>query len=113
MIFAVVVAEPVKAATVLASDHRNFTPDEWKRLGSMRSCVLQLRDGGRGGRGRSDQSYQGSNADRTASSVSAENTNSNNSANTANAPTDQLVVSKNSERGYQIGRSFGRGAYNT
>jgi hypothetical protein len=27
----------------------------------MRSCVLQLRDGGRGGLGRSDQSYQGSN----------------------------------------------------
>jgi hypothetical protein len=46
----------------ITDPHRNFTPGEWERLGSMRSYVLQLRDGGRGGRGRSDhQGYQESN----------------------------------------------------
>jgi hypothetical protein len=100
----------------LTDSHRNFTPDEWERLGSTRSYVLQLRDGGHGGRGRSDQSYQsyqGSNTNRTTSDVSATNTNSNDSANTTNAPADQLVVSKISEQGSQNGRGFGRGAYKT
>jgi hypothetical protein len=79
------------------------TPDKWERLGSMRSYVLQLQDGGRGGgRGRSDQSYQsyqGSNTNRTTSSVSATNTNSNDSASTMNVPADQLVVFEISVRG--------------
>jgi hypothetical protein len=39
----------------ITDPHRNFTLDEWERLGSIHSYVLQLRDGGRGGRGRSDQ----------------------------------------------------------
>ncbi len=89
----------------ITDPHRSFTPDELERLGSMRSYVLQLRDGGRGGRG--------SNTNRTTSSVSATNTNSNDSANTTNVPADQSVVSKISERGSQNGRGFGRGAYNT
>ena len=100
----------------ITDPHRNFTPDEWERLGSMRSYVLQLQDGGRGDRGRSDhsyQSYQGSNANRTTSGVSATNTNPYDSANTTNAPADQSVVSEISERGSQNGRGFGRGAYNT
>ncbi len=97
----------------ITDPHRNFTSDEWERLGSMRSYVLQLRDGGRGGRGRSDQSYQGSNTNRTTSGVSATNTNPIDSTNTTNASADQSVVSEISERGSQNGRGFGRGAYNT
>ena len=97
----------------IADPHRNFSPDEWERLGSMRLYVLQLRDDSRGNRGRSDQSYQGSNTSRTTSSVSATNTNSNDPANTKNVPADQSVVSKISERGSQNGRGFGHDAYNT
>ena len=97
----------------ITDPHRNFTSDEWERLGSMRSYVLQLRDGGRGGRGRSDPSYLGTNTNRTTSGVSATNTNSVDSANTTNVPADQSVVSEISERGSQNGRGFGRGAYNT
>ncbi|KAI2492944.1 hypothetical protein MHU86_21583 [Fragilaria crotonensis] len=33
----------------ITDPHRNFTSDEWERLGSMRSYVIQLREGGRGG----------------------------------------------------------------
>lgn len=97
----------------ITDPHRNFTSDEWERLGSMRSYVIQLREGGRGGRGRGDQSYQGSNTNRTTSSVSAANPNSNETTNTSSAPADQSVVSDITERGSQNGRSFGRGAYNT
>ena len=35
----------------ISDPHRNFSADEWERLGTMRSYVLQLREGGRGGRG--------------------------------------------------------------
>ena len=97
----------------ITNPHLNFTPDEWERLGSMRSNVLQLQDGGRGGRGRSDQSYHGSNTNRSTSGVSATNANANDSTNTMNAPANQSVVSKISERGSQNGQGFGRGAYNT
>ena len=91
----------------ISDPHRNFTSDEWDRLGSMRSYVLQLRDG-RGGRGRGDQ---GSTTNRTTtSSVAAANTTSE-TTNATNA--DQSVVSEITERGSQNGRSFGRGAYNT
>ena len=109
-------ASHVRITSTLLTPHRNFTSDEWERLGSMRSYVLQLRDGGRDGRGRSDQSYQsyqGSNTNRTTSGVSATNTNPIDSANTTNAPADQSVVSEISERGSQNGRGFGRCAYNT
>jgi hypothetical protein len=97
----------------ITDPYRNFTSDEWERLGSMRLYVLQLRDGGRGGRGRRDPSYLGTNMNRTTSGVSATNTNSVDSANTTNVPADQSVVSEISERGSQNGRGFGRGAYNT
>ena len=93
--------------------HRNFTSDEWERLGSMHSYVLQLRDGGRSGRGRGDQSYQGSNANRSTSSVSAANTSSNDATKTTYVTADHSVVSKISEQGSQNGQSFGRGAYDT
>jgi len=92
--------------------HRNFTSDEWERLGSMRSYVLQLREGGRGGRGRGERSQNDNNASRTASSVAATNNNTNDTNNGNNVSTDQSVVSEITERGSQNGRSFGRGAYN-
>ena len=92
----------------ITDPHRNFTSDEWERLGSMRSYVLQLRDGGRGGRGRGS-SQSDTNTNRTASSVAATNNNTNDNANTT---ADQSVVSEITERGSQNGRSFGRGAYN-
>ena len=97
----------------MTDPHRNFTSEEWDRLGSMRSYDLQLRDGGRGGRGRGDQSYQGNNTNRTNSSVSAANMNSNEATNSTNVSADRSVVSKITERGSQNGRGFGRGAYNT
>jgi hypothetical protein len=92
--------------------HRNFTSDEWERLGSMRSYVLQQREGGRGGRGRGERSQSDNNASRTASSVAATNNNTNDTNNGNNVSTDQSVVSEITERGSQNGRSFGRGAYN-
>jgi hypothetical protein len=102
------------AYNVETSDpHRNFAVDKWERLGSMRSFVLQLQDGGRSGRGQGDQSYQGSNSNRSTSSVSAADTSSNVATNTTNVTANQSVVSKISERGSQNGRRFGRGAYNT
>ena len=33
----------------ISDPHRNYTSDEWERLGSMRAYVLQLRDGGSSG----------------------------------------------------------------
>ncbi len=98
---------------VIGDPHRNFTSDEWERLGSMRSYVLQLRDGGRSDRGRGDQSYQASNANRSTSSLSAANTSSNDATYTTNVTADQSVVSEILERGSQNGRSTGRGVYNT
>ncbi len=92
--------------------HRNFTSDEWEQLGSMRSYVLQLREGSRGGRGRSDRSQSDNNANRTASSVAATNNNTYDSNNGNNVSANQSVVSEITERGSQNDRSFGRGAYN-
>ena len=94
--------------------HRNFTPDEWERLESMRSCVLQLRKGGRGGRGRSDRTQSDNSTNRTASCVTAANNNNNNSNDNNsgnNVSAKNSVVSEITERGSQNGRSFGRGAY--
>jgi hypothetical protein len=92
--------------------HRNFTSDEWERLGSMRSYVLQLREGGRGGRGRGERSQSDNNASRTASSVAETDNNTNDTNNGNNVSTDQSVVSEITERGSQNGRSFGHGVYN-
>ena len=45
------VASVARSPTTSITDlHRNFTPDEWERLGTMRSNVLQLREGSRRGR---------------------------------------------------------------
>jgi hypothetical protein len=100
----------------ITDPHRNFSSEEWERLGSMRSYVLQLREGGRGGRGRGDGSSNShGTTNRTTSSVTTGNTNTsdNNNSNSNNVtPTDQSVVSDITDRGSQNGRSFGRGAYN-
>jgi hypothetical protein len=99
----------------ITDPHRNFTSDEWERLGSMRSYVLQLREGGRGGRGRGDRNQNDVNANRTTSSVATNNYNngnSNDSSNGNNISANNSVVSEITERGSQNGRSFGRGAYN-
>ena len=100
----------------ITDPHRNFSSEEWERLGSMRSYVLQLREGGRGGRGRGDGSSNShSTTNRSTNSVATGNNNSsdnNSNSNTNNVPTDQSVVSDITDRGSQNGRSFGRGAYN-
>ena len=96
----------------ITDPHRNFTSEEWDKLGTMRSYVIQLREGGRGGgRGRSDRSHDDN---RTAGSVAATNTTQTTGAQgtAANNTTDQSVVSDITERGSQNGRGFGRGAYN-
>ena len=100
----------------ITDPHRNFSSEEWERLGSMRSYVLQLREGGRGGRGRGDGSSNShSTTNRSTSSVTTGNNNSssdNNTSNHNNVLTDQSIVSDITDRGSQNGRSFGRGAYN-
>ncbi|KAI2495964.1 hypothetical protein MHU86_18531 [Fragilaria crotonensis] len=99
----------------ITDPHRNFTSDEWERLGSMRSYVLQLREGCRGGHGRGDRNQNYGNANRTTSSVATNNNDngtSNDSSNGNNVSANNSVVSEITERGSQNGRSFGRGAYN-
>jgi hypothetical protein len=93
----------------ITDPHRNFSADEWDRLGSMRSYVMQLREG-RGGRGRGDQSQHGDSV-RNASSTTATTTNE--AGSPPGRPADQSIVSDITERGSQNGRSFGRGAYNS
>ena len=90
--------------------HRSFTSDEWEQLGTMRSYILQLREGGRGGHGRGDRNQTNS-TNRTVGCTTATN-NTNNDKATNNVPADRSVVSEITERGSQNGRSFGRGAYN-
>lgn len=100
----------------ITDPHRNFSADEWDRLGTMRSYVLQLREGGRGSRGgRGDGNSNSNNPNnRSTSSVTTNNNNNsaNDNSNPNNAPTDQSIVSDITERGSQNGRGFGRGAYN-
>ena len=97
----------------ISDPHRNFSADEWERLGTMRSYVLQLREGGRGGRGNRGDNRSGNNTstNRTTSSVSTTN-NNNESNDNATTGGGNSVVSEITERGSQNGRSFGRGAYN-
>jgi len=97
----------------ISDPHRNFSADEWERLGTMRSYVLQLREGGRGGRGGRGDNRTGDNSttNRTSSSVVSANNNNNDSNDNATT-TGNSVVSEITERGSQNGRSFGRGAYN-
>lgn len=95
--------------------HRNFSADEWERLGTMRSVVLQMRmnSSGRGGR-----DGRGSGGRDTGQRNASSTTTTTNAASTANGTTIQQVggdqstaVSEITERGSQNGRSFGRGAY--
>ena len=90
--------------------HRNFTADEWERLGSMRAVVLQMRSNNATGRGGRDGRGRGDSGQRNASSTTT--------ATTTTVPTEAItqneqstVVSEMTERGSQNGRSFGRGAY--
>ena len=94
---------------VLDSDpHRNFTSDEWTKLGSMRSTLLlmQQHSGGRGGRGvgRGDGQRNTRNA-ASATPVTGD-------AASAATNDQATAVSKLTDRGSQNGRGFGRGAYN-
>ena len=97
----------------ISDPHRNFSADEWERLGTMRSYVLQLREGGRGGRANRGDNRSGNNTSTNRATSSVSTTNNNNESND-NATTGggNSVVSEITERGSQNGRSFGRGAYN-
>jgi hypothetical protein len=86
--------------------HRNFTSDEWERLGNMRSYVLQARESGRGGRG---SRAPGRGQEQGQRNASATSTTTATAATADNA--EQSVVSEITERGSQNGRGFGRGAY--
>ena len=92
----------------ITDPHQNFSSEEWDRVGTMRSYVLQLREGGRGGRGRNDRNQ----SDRTVGSATATNNTASRNANNTASGDQQSVVSEISERGSQNGRGFGRGAYN-
>jgi hypothetical protein len=88
--------------------NRSFTPQEWERLGTARSFVINQRnyvngrsagrDGGRGGRNNGQRDAN----DRNASAAQS-------APGTANDNATQ--VSELTERGSQNGRGFGRGAY--
>lgn len=97
--------------------HRNFTSDEWDKLGSGgRAYVLRLRDAPAGGRGGRDGGRGGGpgrgDGQRNASAASTATNTTNNDQATAQHGNDQSVVSEITERGSQHGRNFGRGAYN-
>ena len=88
--------------------HRNFTAAEWEKLGTMRSFVLQMREGGgHGGCGSNDNWSSTSTTNCTTSAVSATDNDDN-----INQSNDASVVSEITERGSQNWRSFGRVAYN-
>ena len=79
--------------------HRNYTSAEWEKLGTMRSVVLQMRDGG--GRGVNDnRSITNSTTNRTTSGVSAseDNNNNNNTTNDASVASLQDYGSRIAKR---------------
>jgi len=89
---------------------RNFTADEWERLGTARSYVTQQRTRtGRGGRtgGRNSNGNGNSDGQRNASATNT--TSDGNTVATTNSESNTTI----SERGSQNGRGFGRGAYNS
>ena len=85
--------------------NRNFTSAEWEKLGTMRSVVPQMREGGGRGGNTGGRSTTDSTTNRTSSVVSTNNTDDNVTA------AEQSVVSEITDRGSQNGRSFGHGAY--
>jgi hypothetical protein len=92
--------------------HRNFTSDEWDRLGAARSVVIHLRNSssGRGNRdGRGNNSGRG-NQDNQRNASSTSTASVTDAQETTNQAGDQSDVSAITERGSQNGRSFGRGA---
>ena len=94
--------------------HRNFSSEEWDKLGSMRSIVLQMRtNSGRGSRdgrggGRTQVSGDGQ---RNASSTSTINANVETATANQQSGDHSTVVSDITKQGSQNGQVFGRGAY--
>ena len=87
---------------------RNFTAEEWERLGNARSYVTQQRTRtGRGGRTGGRNSNGNTDGQRNASATNT--TNDGNTVATTNSESNTTI----SERGSQNGRGFGRGAYNS
>ena len=95
----------------ISDPHRNFTSEEWTKLGSMRQTLLLMRQDSSGRSGRSGGRGDGQRTANVSSAASA--TASPIPANT-NATNDQATaVSELTERGSMNGRrGFGRGAYN-
>jgi hypothetical protein len=93
---------------------RNFTTDEWERLGAARSYVTQQRSiaNGRNSGGRNAGRGNNTNTNNQRN-TSAANTTTNNDTTTGTVASDTQSQSNTtiSERGSQNGRSFGRGAY--
>lgn len=89
---------------------RNFTSDEWERLGNARAFITQQRSrsrrGGRGGYNRDNINQR---------NASASNVSETTAGNTTINQTDSQSQGNTtiSERGSQNGRSFGRGAYSS
>ena len=89
---------------------RNFTPDEWERLGNARAFITQQRSrSGRGGLGVYNRDKI-SQRNASASHVS-ESTAGNTTINQTDSQSQGNTTI--SERGSQNGRSFGRGAYSS
>ena len=93
---------------------RQFSGDEWNRLGAAREFVWRQRDtinnggrGGRDGRGRGNRDA----GQRNASGVASGGNNENDTNGTASVLTDDTRGTGSGERGSQNGRGFGRGAY--
>ncbi|KAI2498698.1 hypothetical protein MHU86_15765 [Fragilaria crotonensis] len=79
----------------ITDPHRNFSAEEWERLGTMRSYVLQLREGGgrsgrNGGRG-DNRTGDNSSTNRNSSSVTSANNNNNESNDNATASGNSVV----------------------
>ncbi len=92
----------------ITDPHRNFTSDEWERLGTTgRSYVLQLRNNpagsGRGGRDAGRGAAGRSQGDtRSVSATNATNTNNNSDENSQVTAGDQLVVSALKNVGHRM-----------
>jgi hypothetical protein len=90
---------------------RNFSADEWERLGPARSYVMQQRSRtGRGGHTGGRTNNGNSEGQRNAS---ATNTSDGNMVNTTNRDLQSQSNTTISERGSQNGRGFGRGVYSS
>ena len=90
----------------VSEPYKNFSPDEWERLGSARTFVTQQRNrAGRGGRTPHRPIGQ--------RNASASNVSENGTVHTQHIDSQSQANTTISERGSQNGRSFGRGAYSS